>query len=61
MGFDVGQQSRSGGVFTRAAQAQQVLQVEEGQHLVLLTRGQVAGHIGPAVSHVHTCQLQPHQ
>ena len=43
MGFDVGQQSRSGGVFTRAAQAQQVLQVEEGQHLVLPTRGQVVG------------------
>ena len=44
-----------------AGQAVQVLQVQEGLHLVMHPAGQVAGQRIPAVAHRHAGQFQPGQ
>ena len=59
-GLDVGQQLvglRQAGT----CQAVQVLQVEEGLHLVGHPRQQPGRQLGPAVAHRHTSQFQPGQ
>ncbi|MNT25416.1 hypothetical protein D3C71_1399100 [compost metagenome] len=61
MGFDVVQQCACCLGTTCAGQAVEVLQVQEGQHMVGQTLCQVVGYIGPAVVHIDTCKLQPRQ